>query len=316
MAITSPIPGRAYGVCGAAGWIGYGRDHTGIRGCLAGRGRNSIMYRWRKETASWTIKDTIYLSVVFSWDLPKALQFQEQSKKRVIVGGPAAKLAGIEAETLPYSPLQFHNPLATFTTRGCPNNCPFCAVPTLEGDLKELDTWEIKPVICDNNLLAASKKHFDRVIDSLKPLPFVDFNQGLDASLFHQSHARRIAELKTAKVRFSLDATMDRAGVHMAIDIARAEGLKDIGVYVLFGFDDTPAEAKENMEWVRSLGLRPNPMRYQPIGCKIKNDYILKGWTKKELEDTERYYSRLRWLEHIPVEDYRYGREEKTGQLF
>lgn len=274
------------------------------------------MYNWLKDIAQWRIKKNLYLSVVFSWDLDKALRIQEQSKLKVVIGGPAAKLAGIQSDVpLPFSPLQFHNPLATFTTRGCPNSCEFCAVPKIEGDLRELPSWEIKPVVCDNNLLAASQKHFDRVIDSLKPLPFVDFNQGVDAYLFTDHHARRMAELKAVKVRFAFDSVDDEAAVMDAIARARAHGLKDIGVYVLFGFRDTPEDAKYRLEAIRKLGIWPNPMRFQPLNSQMKNSFVEEGWTKKQLEDTERYYARLRYLEHIPFEDYRWGNYTRQGAL-
>ncbi len=286
------------------------------------------MYNWSKGIVQWTIRDTLYISVVFSWDIPEAARIAEASKKKVIMGGPAvvnnvdALPVGIHVPTrdslshTDFPVLAFHNPLATFTTRGCPNNCPFCAVPKIEGDLKELTDWETRPLISDNNLLAASEKHFDRVIDRLKSLPFVDFNQGLDASLFTSHHAERIAELKAVKVRFSLDTMADQGDVFNAVLRTRAEGMTDIGVYVLIGYDDTPAKAREKLEWVRSLKIRPTPMRYQPLKCRTKNDYVAPGWTEKELQDMVRYYSRLRWLEHIPYEDYRHGSEEKTMPLF
>jgi MoaA/NifB/PqqE/SkfB family radical SAM enzyme len=274
------------------------------------------VYNWLKDIAQWRIKDTLYLSVVFSWDLDKALRVQEQSKLKVIVGGPAAKLAGIQPdEPLSFSPLQFHNPLATFTTRGCPNACEFCAVPKIEGNLRELPSWEIKPVICDNNLLAASQKHFDRVIDSLKSLPYVDFNQGVDAYLFTDHHARRMAELRAVKVRFAFDSVADETAVMDAIARARSHGLKDIGVYVLFGFRDTPEDARYRLETIRRLDIWPNPMRFQPLNSQTKNSFVEEGWTKKQLEDTERYYARLRYLEHIPFEDYRCGNYTQQGAL-
>ena len=273
------------------------------------------MYQWSKKIVSWTIKDTVYLSVVFSWDLPKALRIAETSKKRVVIGGPAAKLAGIETEELPYPVLPLHNPLATFTTRGCPNRCAFCAVPKLEGDLVEIEDFPVRPIICDNNLLAASGKHFDRVIDRLKVLPFVDFNQGLEAARFTSYHAKRIAEIKAVKIRFALDSWEDQGDVFHAIEICQHYHLNDIGIYVLIGFDDTPIEAKEKLEWVRSLNIRPTPMRFQPLRCTVKNSYVAKGWTEKELKDMERYYSRLRYLEHIPFEDYKYGAEQQESLL-
>jgi len=274
------------------------------------------MYQWHKGIAQWTIDDTIYLSVVFSWDLPEALRMKGASKKRVVIGGPAAKLAGIQTEELPYSALPFHNPLATFTTRGCPNSCAFCAVPRLEGDLVELDDFPIKPVVCDNNLLAASIKHFDRVIDRLKVLPFVDFNQGLEAERFTPYHAKRIKEIKHTKVRFALDSSVDYDPVKNAIEICRATGLNNIGIYVLIGFHDTPEDAKTRLEWVRSQKIRPTPMRYQPLDCAVKNSYVAPKWTEKDLMGMMRYYSRLRWLEHIPYDEYRGYKEIQKDLLW
>ncbi len=284
------------------------------------------MYNWRKGIAQWRIKDTLYLSVVFTWDLPTARKIAEASKLKVVAGGGAVNLmpeyladvAEIGGE-LPYRPLDFHNPLATFTSRGCVNRCEFCAVHRIEGDLIEIEDFPVRPIVCDNNLLATSITHFDRVIDRLKTLPFVDFNQGLEAGRFEIYHAIRIAEIKHAKVRFSLDSWEDKPEVHRAIDTASKHGLNDIGVYVLVGFNDTPAEAREKLEWIRSLGIRPNVMRFQPIEGEFamaKNSYVLKGWTKKELDDITRYYSRLRFLEHIPFEKYSYGSTAIAGSLF
>jgi len=145
-------------------------------------------------------------------------------------------------------------------------------------------------------------------------LPFVDFNQGLEAARFTSHHANRIAEIKAVKIRFALDSWEDQGDVYRAIEICRRYNLNDIGIYVLIGFDDTPAEAKEKLEWVRSLNIRPNPMRFQPLRCKAKNSYVAKGWTEKELKDMARYYSKLRYLEHIPFEDYE-GCEETQKDL-
>ena len=45
-------------------------------------------------------------------------------------------------------------------------------------------------------------------------------------------------------------------------------------------------------------------LRYQPLDATEKNGYVAPGWTDAELRRMTRYYSRLRWLEHIPYEDY------------
>jgi len=266
------------------------------------------MKEWRKGIAAWNCGDTLYLSVPFTWMLAEAEQMAKAHNGPVVAGGPAVSLMGVDwAETpdeCPFDVLAMHNPCATFTTRGCPNRCRFCAVPKIEGDFRELDTWKPAPIVCDNNIMAARRKHFTRVIDSLLPFPHVDFNQGLDARLFSPWHASQLARLQSVKVRFALDHTNEEGIVTDAIRTARAAGLREFGVYVLIGFNDTPDDALYRLEAVRLIDIRPNPMRYQPLGATEKDAYVAPGWTALELRRMMRYYSRLRWLEHIPYADY------------
>ncbi|MBU2249138.1 MAG: hypothetical protein KKD77_20495, partial [Gammaproteobacteria bacterium] len=158
---------------------------------------------WPKKQISWLDGNKAMLSVPFTWNLPAAYSscvwFRQQGYE-VHAGGPAVSLmpdylkdvAIIGGEV---DALKHHNSEATFTSRGCIRNCPFCAVPKIEGELRELENWDPKPIICDNNLLACSKAHFDRVIDRLKPIRGVDFNQGLDARLLTVHHVGRLKEL-------------------------------------------------------------------------------------------------------------------------
>jgi hypothetical protein len=221
----------------------------------------------------------------------------------VLMPGPLEGLAEVN-QPCPVEPLLFHNPLATFTTRGCPNACGFCAVPRLEGEFKELDNWRLAPLVCDNNLLASSKRHFNRVIDRLKALPGVDFNQGLDARLLTPYHASRLAELKRVKVRFAFDHPSQETAVHDAIELCRGAGLSDFSVYCLIGFDDDPESARCRLESVLSWGARTSPMRYQPLDALAKNSHVAPGWTDAELNRLMRYYSRQQFLGGVPYDDY------------
>lgn len=45
-------------------------------------------------------------------------------------------------------------------------------------------------------------------------------------------------------------------------------------------------------------------MRYQPLDALQRDSYVAPGWTARGLKRMTRYYSRLRWLEHIPYDDY------------
>ena len=275
------------------------------------------MNTWPKSVVRWRCGRTLYLSVPFSWLMDDAAQIAADHKVGpVVAGGPAVAYAGAPwaDETPPECPfdvLAKHNALATFTTRGCPNKCEFCAVPKTEGDFRELDQWKPAPVICDNNIMAASRKHFSKVITELRRFPYCDFNQGLDARLFTAWHAGEIAKLKGCKVRFAFDHTGTESEVADAIEASRKAGLSDFGVYVLVGFRDSPEDAMYRLEKVREWGIRPNPMRFQPLNTKKKNSHVADGWTGPLLAKMMHYYSRLRYVEHIPFDEYIYGIEDR-----
>lgn len=271
---------------------------------------------------TWRCGEVLYISVVFTWMLSKAEKIARCHNNKVIAGGPAVQLMGADwaDEVYPdtiFDVLAMHNPLATFTTRGCPRKCKYCIVPKIEGDLVELKSWKPAPIVCDNNILAASNKHFEKVIDSLLPFPYVDFNQGLDARLFTSYHADQLCRLKSVKMRFGFDHRNCEKYVYDAISTARKAGLKDsrlFGIYVLIGHDDNLEDALYRLEKVREWGIWPNPMRFQPLDTIVKNSYVADGWTDKNLRRVMRYYSRLRYFEHIPFKDYQGGEPEKTEQ--
>ena len=221
---------------------------------------------WLKQCAEWQEGDRWNISVPFTWLLKHAETLamrREMEGFKVRVGGPAVTL---RPDVLPprwrrwpcADALPHHNPDATFTSRGCIRQCPFCAVPRIEGDLIELATWDSKPIVCDNNLLACSVRHFDRVIDSLKGLKGVDFNQGLDARLLTAHHVDRLRESDLYVVRFSWDSVSDERCV---MDAVARFPKRLVRVYVLIGFNDSPDDALYRLETLRGAGIRPNVMR-------------------------------------------------------
>ena len=253
--------------------------------------------KWKLGPISWEQKDSLYISVPFTWLVKKTIRKIKASlgsffpPKKIIVGGPGAVLARQKFEGLAnveedaprgVSPLNLYNPNATFTTRGCPNSCGFCAVPRLEGDIKEIIKFKPAPIICDNNLLAASKKHIWKVIDSCKRFNLVDFNQGLDACRFTKTIASKFAEIKCI-LRFAFDSIKEEDQVINAIKIAIRAGWKarDIRVYVLFGYKDTLEETLYRLELLRKFGVLPFPMRYRPLNIEKLGEYIPKGWDRR-----------------------------------
>lgn len=272
---------------------------------------------WSKRMIEWVDDDReeAFLSVVFTWDLPNAYQravWLSAMGYRVWAGGPAVDLipdylmAVAQCNRQEIDVLSKHNPLATFTSRGCIRRCAFCAVWRTEGELRELSNWPVRPIICDNNLLATSRPHFDRVIDSLKPLSGIDFNQGLDARLLTKYHADRLAELD-CMVRLAFDSVSYESHFMAAFETLRLAGIPKhrIRVYVLVGFDDTPEDALYRLRTVSKLGILPNPMRYNPLNTMQRDSYVGPGWTNSELIRYVRYWSNLRWFRAVPFEVFR-----------
>ena len=267
--------------------------------------------------AEWIEGDAAYLSVVFSWQKQTAFQraiWLRAQGYTVLVGGPAADydpefFRGVGYQSGGIDALSRHNPNATSTSRGCPRRCSFCTVPIIEGALVELDDWPVRPIICDNNLLACSRAHFDRVIDRLLPVPQVDFNQGLDARLLTDHHAGRLAELDLYLVRLAWDDTKGKRQFMAALYKLWAAGIPKakIRVYVLIGFDDTPEDALYRLKAIWNLGIMPNPMRYQPLDATRRNQYVAPGWTERELKRYMRYWSNLRHVGSIPFAEFAYG---------
>lgn len=274
---------------------------------------------WKKGIAEWIENEIVHISVVFSWNLPDARKkiLCLPKKMKVLIGGPAvyanpnylSDIAGIGKQA---NALIHHNPDATFTTKGCIRNCPFCIVPKIEGKLIELADKEWKPnkIVCDNNLLAASQTHFDHVIDRLKEsrIKGIDF-QGIDARVMTEHHAQRLAELPNVVLHFAWDHIKEEKYVRRAITHLSDAGIKpkNMRVYVLFGYKDTPEEALYRLQEIKNLGIMPNPMRYQPINTLKKNSYIGEHWTERQLKDYMRYWGRQIYLWKIPFEEYIYN---------
>lgn len=236
---------------------------------------------WPKGPTRWIEDRTLFVSVPFTWNLPDVRAELLQRDFRwdtARVGGPAVDLlpdylAGLEhvavGGEMP-GVLQRVNPQATRTTLGCPNKCGFCGIGRglIEpGGFRELDDWPDLPIICDNNLLAATEAHLERVMARLAVHGWADFNQGLDARLMTPEKARLIAGIGQPLCRMALDAPATDA-VATAIEMLRSAGVAKarIRVYCLIGYDSGPDEAWRRCEWVEAQGIKAYPMWFHGLG--------------------------------------------------
>lgn len=272
---------------------------------------------WTGGIAEWQEKDVAFVSAVFSWNAQKAYMrcvYWREMGYRVRCGGQAVYQNPemfSEFDTSGHiDALTHHNPDATFTSRGCIRNCSFCLVPKIEGALVELVSWPVRPIICDNNLLATGEGHFNKVIDLLldSSLRGIDFNQGLDARILTDHHASRFAELpKDTLIRLAWDNIATEKLYRSAFQRLIDAGIKpqQIRTYVLIGYKDTPEDARYRLETVRALGALPNPMRYQPLDALKRNSYVGKGWTNDLLTRYMRYWSNLKITGAFTFDEYR-----------
>lgn len=269
-----------------------------------------VQMKWPKHPINWIVDGILHVSIPFTWNLPeirKRLMQRGLWWDKAIVGGPAVQLLPDFFSDLDFVEigsdwpgiLQRINPMATRTTTGCVRKCKFCGIGVGKiesGGFRELEDWPHLPVLCDNNLLAASQPHFDKVINHLKKHSWCDFNQGLDIRLLTRYHAERIAELSKPKCRFALDTMSDVEGWQIAVGLLRRAGIprSHIHSYCLIGWRDSPVEAWKRCKWVASEGIHPYPMWYHRLDAMEYNtvtlDQTALGWTKAERQRIMKYY--------------------------
>ena len=222
----------------------------------------------------------------------------------VVIGGPAVELIPDFFSDLDYvargynynGMLQLYNPMATRTTTGCDRRCEFCAVPQTEGRFKELDDWPDQPILVDNNLLASSNKHFDKVIDRLIAWGLADFNQGLDIRYLNQYHAERIAEIKHPIVRLALDSMDHQDKWLEALSLLLDAGVKKymIRCHALIGYDSDPYEAWGRCQFIEAQGVKVSPNWFHPLDLlergKLTEEQERLGWNDYERRRIMQWY--------------------------
>ena len=202
--------------------------------------------------------------------------------------------------------------LYAYTTRGCPNRCPWCGVPRIEP--KYVPYIDIKPVIrelrhqygdkanlclMDNNVLPSPK--LKQIVDDLLALGYgrgeytdtqprrqrvIDFNQGLDATHLTEKNMRLLAQLNIRPMRIAFDRLQEKDQYVRALGLAHRYGVPEFSNYMLYNFRDTPRDLYErlminielNESWIATepgrIGgnIYSYPMRYAPIGDTNGNE--------------------------------------------
>ncbi|MDR1981506.1 MAG: hypothetical protein LBQ39_07805 [Tannerellaceae bacterium] len=226
--------------------------------------------------------DEVHISVAFTWDLRWAEWAEKQWRyvAPVKVGGPAFNEAGGD-----FIPGMYMRKGYVITSRGCPNSCWFCQVPKREGSqLRELpvkDGW----ILTDDNILACSEKHIEKVFDMLKRQPHrARFVGGLEAKLLTANMAIRLRELNPERLFFAYDTADDlepliQAGEYL-FNAGFKRGSHDLRCYVLIGYKgDTFEKAERRLRQAWDAGFFPMAMLYRD-----KRGEYLQEWKQFQRE--------------------------------
>jgi hypothetical protein len=218
---------------------------------------------------------------------------------KAVIGGPGVYLTlhfypgylqGLPVEVSNSYPgvLQRIHPQATKTTAGCIRSCRFCGTHLVEPDFQELDDWPDLPILTDNNLLATSQPHFDRVIDRLKKHGWADFNQGIDPRLLTEYHAERLSEIQAPIIRLSLDNETNQEPWENAFGLLRSAGIMKVFIrsYALIGFDTGVDDAWARCNWIEKHGIKALPMWYHSLNTfqhnTVTEEQKALGWNDYE----------------------------------
>lgn len=225
---------------------------------------------WIGAPNLWTPQvDEVHVSVTFTWDLAAGYALANKWRRwygnvPVNIGGPAIPGNCVDG----FTPGLYIKHGYTFTSRGCPNNCPWCLVRDTEGPLR---TLPIVPgwIVQDNNLAACPHEHIEAVFDMLRaqrhrPI----FSGGIQASLVDDWLATQFAALwhdrGIEEIYLACDTSAALGPLKEAV--ARLNFLKrdQLRCYVMIGRDETIGQALERLESVWRVGCMPFAQLYQP----------------------------------------------------
>jgi hypothetical protein len=211
--------------------------------------------------------DEVQISVAFTWDIPDAEKLERAWRHvaPVTVGGPAIGTVGGEFE-----PGRFLRHGYTITSRGCPEQCWFCAAWKRDGaaarELPIRDGWNV----LDDNLLACSEAHTRAVFAMLaRQKQRVEFTGGLHAARLAPWHVKLLASLKPRPaIWLAYDEARDLDPLREACRMLLAAGWTReshrLRAYVLCGYPgDTFAEAETRLCTALDAGCTPMAMVYR-----------------------------------------------------
>jgi len=284
---------------------------------------------WPDGLAEWTVGDTAYLSIAFTWRLEDAYmraQWYRALGYRVRAGGPGiftrkhfladvAEIGGDYPDAIAR-----HNPMATIASRGCPVGCWFCIVPKMEGrSFTLLPDFPVRPVLCDNNLSALPAEYQDHIVARYRAagVPLLDANSGFEPRTFDEAVFARWRVINRGPWRFAYDDHAERGHVERVMRMLKGVSSRKKRVYVLIG-NEPMAACLQRIKEVIAWGGEPHAQPYMKLNALEKRAHVRFDWSEQSLRDMARWANRYYW-KWTDFEGYRRSaprRSDGTADLF
>jgi hypothetical protein len=229
----------------------------------------------------WSTKEDVEISVVFTWDKPKAENMKQAWESfgcNVTIGGPAYDDEGGE-----FTPNQYVRQGVTYTSRGCNRQCPWCYVPKREGKIRELKTIHPGNIVQDNNLLMCSRSHQEKVFEMLKGQHGIRFLGGIDARMLTDWHVEQFKGLRIAEIWLAADHADYWKWSERAIQKLSKNGFSrnKIRCFVMVGYDgETISYAEERLRNVYHAGALPFVQLYDQVVDKKPWKQFIRTWSR------------------------------------
>lgn len=216
--------------------------------------------------------DVVYVSKVFTYSADYPYEINADT---VIYGGGGYNNDELSLDTVmpDYSLYGIEDEAYGYLTRGCPNNCPYCVVPKLDGnsvrkvaDLGDFWSGQKTINIMDANLLGLNNRIevvdlFEQMIESKA---YINFVQGLDIRLIDDEIIDLLLRMKIKIIHFAWDDPRDKI-IPQKLQHFRDRtgwGIRKVAVYVLTNFWSTIQEDLERIYTIRDIGFTPFDMVY------------------------------------------------------
>ena len=210
--------------------------------------------------------DRTYMSKVFTFTSDYSYGFSNYGE--VIKGGTGYNMNVLPSEIDSISPDYTIYPKFKeaygFLTRGCPNKCDWCIVPSKEGnikpyaDIEEFLQGRKQAILMDNNVLA--HEHGLKQIEKIIKLGVkIDFNQGLDARIIAKNKdiAELLSKVKWIRyLRMACDTKSQIPFIEKALENLNHFGFKNYRVFVYVLIKDID-DALDRISFLKQKGCSP-----------------------------------------------------------